>query len=579
MKTVNSDLLNLLTSSSVGWMADAYRIVLPSGEELRYTDADVSIRMPYRDTVLSFKPILYYPFLSSSSPMKDEVPLGHDGITSGSPTHNTDPAFPYTYMTLDGASRLLGPQNDTTTTYDERDFLNLQHSFSIILWIRPDTTKSGNLEGLLDYGGRLKVFLQDATTQELHFEFSFLGIDFPRIPFSRSVSSGWNLIGFSWDGISTWTVFHNGSVKDINLQQRSSIEYLRRFRTWDDDDNFDYTLSIGSASGSSFNYVGDVAHFAIFPRAMAKEDFDLLYSSATSPIVFTPGPILSRSTIKEQVGVQVDELGITLSPRLKFDNNGNIDQNESDMIGDSGTPLLYALNNHGLEGSKIYLYRCFSPSPPRWPQNTGSAMEPASTEVLDVSDPANPVIEPTGCVLRFVGFISSIQAKETESEITVKSALAYLDQQLPKYIVRAGCAWNLFSKGCGLNREDFRVDTTISSTQMSSVWKLALTPTEPLNNKADNYFALGYVEFKTGKNSFLRRSIKTSSGTFLELGQPLPYPPEPGDQVSLFPGCDKTISTCTNKFDNLKHFRGFPLTPPPDSLIGIEPDDFEPEEV
>lgn len=34
-----------------------------------------------------------------------------------------------------------------------------------------------------------------------------------------------------------------------------------------------------------------------------------------------------------------------------------------------------------------------------------------------------------------------------------------------------------------------------------------------------------------------------------------------GDAFTIYPGCDKQQSTCSAKFNNLIHFRGFPYVP------------------
>jgi hypothetical protein len=40
-----------------------------------------------------------------------------------------------------------------------------------------------------------------------------------------------------------------------------------------------------------------------------------------------------------------------------------------------------------------------------------------------------------------------------------------------------------------------------------------------------------------------------------------------GDQFKLLPGCDRTLSTCTNVFNNAIHFGGFPYIPTPETAI------------
>ncbi len=47
---------------------------------------------------------------------------------------------------------------------------------------------------------------------------------------------------------------------------------------------------------------------------------------------------------------------------------------------------------------------------------------------------------------------------------------------------------------------------------------------------------------------------------------PLPFTPAIGDDVYIFPGCDKRLATCRDKFDNVRNFRGFPHIPGNDAM-------------
>ena len=44
-------------------------------------------------------------------------------------------------------------------------------------------------------------------------------------------------------------------------------------------------------------------------------------------------------------------------------------------------------------------------------------------------------------------------------------------------------------------------------------------------------------------------------------------PPVAGDQFQLLPGCDRSIATCTNVFNNAVHFGGLPYVPTPETAV------------
>lgn len=83
-------------------------------------------------------------------------------------------------------------------------------------------------------------------------------------------------------------------------------------------------------------------------------------------------------------------------------------------------------------------------------------------------------------------------------------------------------------------------------------------------------YPLGYVLFTSGQNAGLRWTIKdsiiTSAPSFnqMQLIKPLPFPIAAGDGVQLIPGCDKTIATCQNVYNNLIHIGATPFVPNPE---------------
>jgi uncharacterized phage protein (TIGR02218 family) len=51
------------------------------------------------------------------------------------------------------------------------------------------------------------------------------------------------------------------------------------------------------------------------------------------------------------------------------------------------------------------------------------------------------------------------------------------------------------------------------------------------------------------------------AGVSLDLAYPLLNAPATGDAFTVYFGCDHTQFTCTNKFNDLANFRGFPYVP------------------
>ena len=81
-------------------------------------------------------------------------------------------------------------------------------------------------------------------------------------------------------------------------------------------------------------------------------------------------------------------------------------------------------------------------------------------------------------------------------------------------------------------------------------------------------FAQGTITGVTGANAGLTRAVAGFvSGSSVIVKVPFLPPITTGDQFQLLPGCDRTIATCTNVFNNAVHFGGFPYIPTPETAV------------
>jgi Uncharacterized conserved protein (DUF2163)/Phage conserved hypothetical protein BR0599 len=96
-------------------------------------------------------------------------------------------------------------------------------------------------------------------------------------------------------------------------------------------------------------------------------------------------------------------------------------------------------------------------------------------------------------------------------------------------------------------------------------------PNEGLNPPTQNqtgYFDQGYIQFLTGPNAGATASVDQylGAGTIV-LRRPLNFAPTTGDTFTIYPGCDKSLTTCTFKFNNLINFGGFSFVPSPETAV------------
>jgi uncharacterized phage protein (TIGR02218 family) len=233
----------------------------------------------------------------------------------------------------------------------------------------------------------------------------------------------------------------------------------------------------------------------------------------------TGPPHIARSAIEEKLGLDAATLELT------------IEAGPNDAI--NGVQVLQGIDRGSLDGAAFRIDRLF--------------MDSSGQQI--------------GTVVRFSGFMGQLEEMtRTSAKITVNAATAYLNMQIPSIILQPGCTNTLFDPRCGLSKATFANSLT---AQAGSTANKILTT----SGQAAGYFDNGQLVFTSGPNSGVTKAIRQFLGGIIYFNSPLPYPPNAGDTFLAYPGCDKTQSTCTTKFNNLANFEGFPYVPAPETAI------------
>lgn len=112
-----------------------------------------------------------------------------------------------------------------------------------------------------------------------------------------------------------------------------------------------------------------------------------------------------------------------------------------------------------------------------------------------------------------------------------------------------------------------RVDGSVNSVYSQ---KLFDTTTSAILALATGWFSGGKITWLTGSNAGYACEIKgynKRTTAWLDLWEVIPAPIQVGDTFTLQVGCDKQITTCKAKFDNVANFRGFPRMPGADIAL------------
>jgi uncharacterized phage protein (TIGR02218 family) len=251
----------------------------------------------------------------------------------------------------------------------------------------------------------------------------------------------------------------------------------------------------------------------------------LRYSAAPTALfangyTFALGPKFERSKTKIVIGTQVDELEV------------NIYTEPTDLIG--GLPFLQAAWQGELDGALLQLERAF----------------------MATYGDTSP-----GTVVLFAGRISDIDCTRTGIDVKCRSHLELLNIQMPRRLWQSSCTHTLGDAMCQFDRSNLQA--TFSAGPGSSEAQIAtsVSPTPP------NLYIQGTVIGVTGANAGSSRTVANMSGGWVYVRLAFLSPILPGDQFQLLPGCDRTLSTCTNLFNNVIHYGGFPYIPTPETAV------------
>lgn len=164
-----------------------------------------------------------------------------------------------------------------------------------------------------------------------------------------------------------------------------------------------------------------------------------------------------------------------------------------------------------------------------------------------------------GVVNLWTGVVSDVKVDGGKVAMTVSAQTVYLQSAFPRNYALPHCNHALFDAGCTLSKASYAVNDAVDSATSTTVTAASLT-------QASGYFAQGYIVFTSGALNGLQRFVKSFASGVLTLLYPMPSNPAPGDTFTVYPGCDKTQNTCSTKFSNLAHFRGYPYVPTPEVL-------------
>lgn len=157
-------------------------------------------------------------------------------------------------------------------------------------------------------------------------------------------------------------------------------------------------------------------------------------------------------------------------------------------------------------------------------------------------------------VLVWSGRIVSVSFKATQAEINLEPVATSMRRTGLRRRYQGPCPHVLYGPGCALAAPDWAVSGTVTAVANLQV-TAAVFATQP-----DGWWEGGYIQWLVATGTYERRFIFAHTGDTIEVDA-LPFDLPVGTVLDAFPGCDHTLATCDEKFDNAPNYGGMPFIP------------------
>jgi uncharacterized phage protein (TIGR02218 family) len=156
----------------------------------------------------------------------------------------------------------------------------------------------------------------------------------------------------------------------------------------------------------------------------------------------------------------------------------------------------------------------------------------------------------TSCFLTYwKGRIVSTRSDDWNCIVECESVFTSMRRTGARARYQVQCRHALYGTACGVNKDNYEVLGTVSAVGVDT---LTVTGAD---SQDDGYFVGGMVE-----RDGIFRFIVGHTGTTIRLWRQF-NEVEVSDSVKLYPGCNRTLTVCDERFNNALNYGGFPWLP------------------
>ena len=177
--------------------------------------------------------------------------------------------------------------------------------------------------------------------------------------------------------------------------------------------------------------------------------------------------------------------------------------------------------------------------------------------------------DPTERHIIFKGFFGEITHGKNAFTVELRGLTEKLNRKIGRNYQK-NCSAILGGSSCRFDLASPNARVQVNSRRIENATVIF---TDDFPELAQEWFTHGILEFVSGENSGQKLTVLGDKSVNNErrviVNQELPYPLAEGDQLILTVGCDKAITTCRDKFQNIINFQGFPYIPGEDWMMAV----------